>query len=156
VGGVYVLNIQNLLNAGPNWAGPGIQTKEQAQNGGGGVLPAVAGAAAINPGTPGAGPHWGAYDNFVLGQDGFYHETDQPTRIAASNYFVARSGLDGDHKVNMLDLSPDGKVAVDQSFRDEFTGQVGINFNRKSWPHGDFGNAKPHSELFVVADSDLK
>lgn len=155
-GGVYVLDIQKLLAAGPDWAGPGIETKEQAQDGGGGVLPSLAGAAGINPDTPGAGPHWGAYDNFVLGQDGFYHETDQPTRIAASNYFVARSGLDGDHKVNLLDLSPDGKIAVDQDFRDEFTHQVGLNFNRKSWPHGDFGNAKPHSELFVVADADVK
>jgi hypothetical protein len=156
VGGVYTLNIQNLVNAGPGWTGPGIQTKQQAQNGGGGVLPTLAGAAAINPGTPGAGPHWGTYDHFTVGQDGYYHDTNDVTRLAVSNYFVARSGLDGDHKVNMVDLSPDGKLTVDQSFRDEFTGQVGINFNRKSWPHGDFGNAKPHSELFVVADSDLK
>jgi len=156
VGGVYVLDIQKLLAAGPNWAGPGIETKEQAENGGGGVLPTLAGAAAINPGTAGAGPHWGAYDNFVLGSDGFYHETTQPRRLAVSNYFVARSGLDGDHKVNMIDLAPDGSISVDQTFRDEFTGQVGINFNRKSWPHGDFGNAKPHSELFVIADDDVK
>ncbi|HVW41465.1 MAG TPA: hypothetical protein VHC18_08960 [Amycolatopsis sp.] len=155
-GGVYTLDIQKLLAAGPNWAGPGIQTKEQAQNGGGGVLPTVAGAAPINPGQAGAGPHWGGYDNFVLGQDGLYHETAQPTRLAVSDYFVARSGLDGDHKVTMLNLTPDGKVTVDQNFRDELTGQVGINFNRKSWPHGDFGNAKPHSELFVVADPDVK
>ena len=155
-GGVYTLDIQKLLAAGPSWAGPGIQTKEQAQNGGGGVLPTVAGAAPINPGAPGAGPHWGGYDNFVPGQDGLYHETDQPTRLAVSDYFVARSGLDGDHKVTMLSLGRDGKVAVDTDFRDEFTGQAGINFNRKSWPHGDFGNAKPHSELFVVADADVK
>ena len=73
-----------------------------------------------------------------------------------SDYFVARSGLDGDHHVNIVDIGPDGKATVDQDFRDELTGQVGVNFNRKSWPHGDFGNAKPHSELFVVADSDLK
>jgi hypothetical protein len=156
VGGVYVLDIQKLLAAGTGFAGPGITTKEQAENGGGGILPTLASAAAVNPDTPGAGPHWGAYDNFVVGQDGYYHETDQPTRIAASNYFVARSGLDGDHKVNMFELGPDGKITLDQSFRDEFTGQVGINFNRKSWPHGDFGNAKPHSELFVVADADVK
>lgn len=155
-GGVYVLDISKLVGAGPNWAGPGIQTKQQAQNGGGGILPTVAGAAPINPGQPGAGPHWGAYDNLVKGADGLYHETDTPQRLAVSDYFVARSGLDGDHKVSMLNLGPDGKVSVDQDFKDEFTGQVGINFNRKSWPHGDFGNAKPHSELFVVADSDVK
>ncbi|WP_167102785.1 hypothetical protein [Amycolatopsis granulosa] len=156
-GGVYVLNIENLLAQGPEWAGPGIQTKEQARSGAdNGVLPTLAGAAPINPGTPGAGPHWGAFDNFVLGGDGFYHETSSPDRVAVSNYFVARSGLDGDHKVNIVDLSRDGKATVDQDFRDEFTGAVGINFNRKSWPHGEFGNAKPHSELFVVADADVK
>lgn len=153
-GGVYVLDIQKLLAAGPNYEGS-IDTKEKAQNGGGGVLPTVVGAAPINPGVPGAGPHWGAYDHFALGADGYYHES-APQHLAVSNYFVARSGLDGDHKVNLLNLGQDGKVAVDQNFRDEFTGQVGINFNRKSWPHGDFGNAKPHSELFVVADADLK
>ncbi len=72
-----------------------------------------------------------------------------------SNYFVARSGLDGDHKVNVLKLSPDGKPTLDTEFKDEFSGQVGINFNRRKWPHGDFGNAKLHSELFVVADADV-
>jgi hypothetical protein len=154
-GGVYVLDIQKLLAAGDNYKGA-IDTKLKAQQGGGDDLPTVVGAAPINPGTPGAGPHWGAYDNFVLGKDDFYHETDQPQHLAVSNYFVARSGLDGDHKVNLLNLGQDGKISVDQNFRDEFTGQVGINFNRKSWPHGAFGNAKPHSELFVVADHDLK
>lgn len=157
-GGVYVLDIQKLLAAGDkveNINGR-IDTKEKSQQGGGGDLPTVVGAAAINPGTPGGGPHWGAYDNFVLGDDGYYRETDKPQHLAVSNYFVARSGLDGDHKVNLLNLGQDGKLAVDQNFRDEFTGQVGINFNRKTWPHGSFGNAKPHSELFVVADADLK
>ncbi|MER6663486.1 hypothetical protein ABT256_02995 [Amycolatopsis japonica] len=157
-GGVYVLDIQKLLAAGDkveNIKGR-IDTKEKSQQGGGGDLPTVVGAAPINPGTSGGGPHWGAYDNFVLGDDGYYHETDKPRHLAVSNYFVARSGLDGDHKVNLLNLGEDGKVAVDQNFRDEFTGQVGINFNRKTWPHGSFGNAKPHSELFVVADADLK
>ncbi|WP_290060798.1 hypothetical protein, partial [Amycolatopsis solani] len=157
-GGVYVLDIQKLVNAGDRIEDiqGRVDTKAKAQQGGGGDLPTVVGAAPINPGTPGAGPHWGAYDNWALGSDGFYHETTSPQHLAVSNYFVARSGLDGDHKVNLLNLGPDGKVAVDSNFRDEFTGQVGINFNRKSWPHGDFGNAKPHSELFVVADADIK
>ncbi|MDT7727667.1 MAG: hypothetical protein QOI21_4243 [Actinomycetota bacterium] len=154
-GGVYVLDIQKLLAAGDNYKGA-IDTKLKSQQGGGDDLPTVVGAAPINPGIPGAGPHWGAYDNFTLGEDGFYHETTQPEHLAVSNYFVARSGLDGDHKVNLLNLGKDGKIAVDQNFRDEFTGQVGINFNRKVWPHGAFGNAKPHSELFVVADADVK
>ncbi|MEU7784133.1 hypothetical protein [Amycolatopsis sp. NPDC049159] len=157
-GGVYVLDIQKLVDAGDRIEDiqGRVDTKAKAQQGGGGDLPTVVGAAPINPGTPGAGPHWGAYDNWALGSDGFYRETTSPQHLAVSNYFVARSGLDGDHKVNLLNLGPDGKVAVDPNFRDEFTGQVGINFNRKSWPHGDFGNAKPHSELFVVADADIR
>ncbi|UOX86632.1 selenium-binding family protein [Amycolatopsis sp. FBCC-B4732] len=157
-GGVYVLDIQKLVAAGDRIEDiqGRVDTKAKAQQGGGGDLPTVVGAAPVNPGTPGAGPHWGAYDNWALGSDGFYRETTSPQHLAVSNYFVARSGLDGDHKVNLLNLGPDGKVAVDPNFRDEFTGQVGINFNRKSWPHGDFGNAKPHSELFVVADADIR
>ncbi|TCP47892.1 hypothetical protein EV191_11197 [Tamaricihabitans halophyticus] len=154
-GGVYVLDIQRLLDAGED-VECSIDTKEQAERGGGADCPTVAGAVPINPGTPGAGPHWGAYDNFDLAADGFYHETEQPKRLAVSNYFVARSGLDGDHKINMVNLGQDGSASLDETFRDEVTGEVGINFNRKSWPHGDFGNAKPHSELFVIADEDVK
>lgn len=154
-GGVYVLDISKLVGAGAGYQ-CAIDTKDKAERGGGADCPSLAGAAPINPGQPGAGPHWGAYDNFAPGPDGFYHETSKPGRIAVSDYFVARSGLDGDHKVNLLNLGPDGRVAVDRDFRDEVTGQTGINFNRASWPHGPFGNAKPHSELFVVADQDLK
>ncbi|MEU6131091.1 hypothetical protein ABZ805_18125 [Saccharopolyspora sp. NPDC047091] len=154
-GGVYTLDISKIVAAGNDFQCT-IDTVEKAENGGGQDCPTLAGAAPINPGQPGAGPHWGAYDNFTEGADGRYEETKQPGRLAVSNYFVARSGLDGDHKVNMVDLAPDGKVAVDESFKDEVTGETGINFNRERWPHGPFGNAKPHSELFVVADEDLK
>ncbi|WP_051897815.1 hypothetical protein [Sciscionella sediminilitoris] len=154
-GGVYTLNIQKLIGAGDD-VKCAIDTKSKAEQGGGADCPTLAGAAGINPGQAGQGPHWGTYDHFQTGKDGYYHETEQPSRIAASDYFVARSGLDGDHKVWMLGLGKDGKLSVDKDFRDEVTGQVGVDFNRKSWPHGDFGYAKPHSELFVVADKDLK
>ncbi|MER6988663.1 selenium-binding family protein [Saccharopolyspora hirsuta] len=155
-GGVYVLDISKLVEAGTDYQ-CSIDTKQEAEHGGAEAdCPTLAGATPINPGKPGAGPHWGAYDNFVLDDDGYYRETQQPQRLAVSNYFVARSGLDGDHKVNIVKLGRDGKVAVDDTFRDEVTGEVGVNFNRKTWPHGQFGNAKPHSELFVVADEDLK
>ncbi|ALG14647.1 hypothetical protein [Kibdelosporangium phytohabitans] len=155
-GGVYVLDIQKLLAAGTGFQCK-IDTLDEARKGGAEAdCPTVAGAAPINPGQPAAGPHWGAYDNFKLGEDGFYHETTSPERLAVSNYFVARTGLDGDHKVNMLKLGKDGKLTLDAAFKDEFTGQPGINFNRKQWPHGAFGNAKPHSELFVIADADVK
>jgi hypothetical protein len=155
-GGVYVLNIQQLLASGTNFKGK-IDTGQKAENGGGDDLPTLAGFAPINPGVAAGGPHWGAYDNFQAGPDGLYHETSEPARLALSNYFVARTGNDGDHKVNLVDLDPaTGQASLDKSFTDEFTHEVGINFNRKSWPHGDFGNAKPHSELFVVADPDVR
>jgi hypothetical protein len=73
-----------------------------------------------------------------------------------SNYFVARSGVDGNHRVCLVNVSRSGKLALDTSFRDEHEGTPCVNFNRTSWPHGDYGNAKPHSELFVVADADLR
>ncbi|MDX8145881.1 hypothetical protein SK854_27490 [Lentzea sp. BCCO 10_0061] len=155
-GGVYVLNIEKLLAAGTSFQCR-IDTLAEAQNGGSEAdCPSLAGAVPINPGTPAAGPHWGAYDNFELGSDGFYREITSPKRIAVSNYFVARTGLDGDHKVNVVKIGPNGQLTLDTSFKDEFSGQVGVNFNRKDWPHGPFGNAKPHSELFVVADADVK
>jgi hypothetical protein len=154
-GGVYSLNIQKLLGAGKNFQCK-IDTKAKAENGGTGDCPTLAGAAGINQGQPGQGPHWATFDHFKVGKDGYYQDTDQPSRIAASDYFVARSGLDGDHKVWMLNVGKNGKLTEDKTFRDEINGQPGVDFNRKSWPHGDFGNAKPHSELFVVADKDLK
>jgi hypothetical protein len=27
-----------------------------------------------------------------------------------------------------------------------------VKFNRTSWPHGAFGDAKPHAMVFAVAD----
>lgn len=56
-----------------------------------------------------------------------------------------------------MDQAEDGALSLDEGgFRDENSGQPCINFNRKSWPHGAFGNAKPHSMLFVAADDDVK
>src|SRR5207248_2199803 len=113
--------------------------------------PAIAGIQQID-----GGPHWGTLDNFQLGQDGYYHETDQAARIATSNYFVARTGIDGNHKVCLTDVDPaTGKLSLDTTFRDENEGTPCVDFNRGSWPQGNFGNAKPHSELFVVADADV-
>jgi hypothetical protein len=56
----------------------------------------------------------------------------------------------------MLDVSKDGKLSMDQGFVDEHTGQPCVQFNRLNWPHGAFGNALPHSEVFAVADEDVR
>ncbi len=48
------------------------------------------------------------------------------------------------------------RLSLDETFKDEDTGDTCLSFNRQHWPHGDFGNAKPHSMLFVAADEDIK
>jgi hypothetical protein len=116
----------------------------------------VKGWQAINPGVAAGGPHWGALDNLAIGHDGYYHETTDPDRLATADYFVARTGLDGDHKVCLVNIGHNGRLTLDTNFRDENTGQVCVSFNRKYWPHGAFGDAKPHSMLFVTADDDIK
>jgi hypothetical protein len=104
------------------------------------------------PDTTSGGPHWGALDNFEEQPDGTYRETRSEDRAAVSNYFVSRSGVDGNHKVCILDIDH-GKLSFDKDFRDEHEGTPCVDFNRTSWPHGEVGAAKPHSQLFVVKDA---
>lgn len=155
-GGVISLDIEKLVNSGAGTS-CSIDTKEEITAGGAEAdCPSIRGAAPINGDKTGAGPHWGALDNLKIGDDGFYHHNDQPDRLATANYFVARSGLDGDHKVCLVDINKDGKLTQDDSFRDENTKEPCVSFNREDWPHGSFGNAKPHSMLFVANDADIK
>jgi hypothetical protein len=152
---VYVLDIQALLAAGNN-PQCSINTLSEVHNGGAEAdCPDLVSVLPFQDTTSG-GPHWGALDNFQLGQDGFYHETTDVRRISVANYFVARTGIDGNHKVYMVDVDATGHLSLDQSFVDENDGTPGVSFNRTGWPHGNFGNAKPHSQLFVVADADVR
>jgi hypothetical protein len=93
----------------------------------------------------------------VLGADGRYHETDQPGRLAGTDYFVSRAGhaYTSDRKLWVATVTKSGALAVDQDFHDFVDRSPGWDFNRRSWPHGAFGNAKPHKALFVVADRDV-
>jgi len=102
------------------------------------------------------GPHWGALDNLELGEDGKYAESTDVKRFAYSNYFVARTGLNGDHRLCIADNNSDGTMSLDEEFRDERTGEACLDFDRDSWPHGEWGPAKPHSMLFVAADDDVR
>ncbi|GAA4553021.1 hypothetical protein [Pseudonocardia xishanensis] len=155
-GGVIALDIEKLVEAGDD-ARCSIDTEaEIAGEGAESDCPTLKGHQTINPGKVAGGPHWGALDNLELGADGFYHQTDQPERLATANYFVARTGTDGDHRVCLVDIAKDGSLALDEDFKDEVTGDTCISFNRESWPHGSFGNAKPHSMLFVTNDADIK
>lgn len=148
---ILKLDIQDLLASGTDVSCQ-IDTIEETVGGGAeSDCPAIVD---ILP-APG-GPHWGALDNLELGEDGYYHETSDVRRIAYSNYFVARTGLDGDHRVCLVDVADDATLSLDEEFVDENTGEACIEFDRESWPHGDWGPAKPHSMLFVTADEDIR
>jgi len=77
------------------------------------------------------------------------------TRIAVSDYVVDVPGLvqDGDHRVYMLRLDlATGRLRIDGAFQDELTGEVGVGFDRSSWPHGGTGPARPTGMLFVTPE----
>ncbi len=76
------------------------------------------------------------------------------TRVAVSDYTIDVPGLrlDGDRRVHLVRLDTGtGQLRFDTAFRDEHTGEVGIDFNRARWPHGETGPARPHGLLFVTA-----
>ncbi|HYR96767.1 MAG TPA: selenium-binding protein SBP56-related protein, partial [Candidatus Binatus sp.] len=88
------------------------------------------------------GPH-----SLVMSADG--------TRVAVSDYTVDAPGLvqEGDHRVYMLRLDPTtGRLRIDGAFQDERTGEVGVSFDRPSWPHGETGPARPTGVLFVTPE----
>jgi hypothetical protein len=91
------------------------------------------------------GPHWGAIDNHSL------TPTGGPTRLVFSNSFVARTGVDGNHRMYMVNVDPaTGALSYDQSFQDENDGVLGVDFNRRNWPnHPDAGFYKPHAMVWV-------
>ena len=151
---VYTLDIQKLLAAGSGTR-CSINTIGEVYDGGAEAdCPTVVSVLPI-PDTTSGGPHWGTLDNFQRNGDGTWSETSDVRRIAVSNYFVARSAVDGDHKVCMIDVSS-GKLTLDTKFRDEDEGTPCVDFNRTVWPHGRTGNAKPHSELFIVPNAKLR
>ena len=149
---VYTLNIQKLIAAG-NGVTCKIDSIDEVANGGAEPdCPTLAGIHEIADTTSG-GPHWGSFDNFDLLPNGKVKETNDIKRFAVSDYFVARSGVDGNHKVYIVNVDKNGKLTRDTKFVDENEGTPGIDFNRTAWPHGLWGKAKPHSMLFVAADS---
>ena len=148
---ILVLDIQKLLASGTSPQCT-IDTLDEVTAGGAeSDCPAVVDTLKA----PG-GPHWGALDNLELGDDGYYHETTDVKRLAYANYFVARTGLNGDHRVCIADQAADGQLSLDEQFRDEGTGEACLDFDRASWPHGDWGPAKPHSMVFITADDDIR
>jgi hypothetical protein len=77
------------------------------------------------------------------------------TRIAVSNYTadVPAYFQDGDHRIHIVRIDPEsGRLRIDGAFVDEATGEVGVDFNRARWPHGETGPARPKGLLFVTPE----
>lgn len=91
------------------------------------------------------GGRWGAVDNHSL------TPTRAPTRLVFSNSFVARTGVDGNHRMYVVDVDPaTGALSSDRSFQDGHDGLLGVDFNRRDWPnHPDAGFYKPHAMVWV-------
>lgn len=157
---VYVLDISKLVASGEHPKCTIDQLSEIEHGGSEPDCPKLTGVVPIQDSVSpnvNVGPHWGALDNFVQAPNGTVHETTHVTRLAVADYFVATLGLDGDHRICMINLAPNGSISVDNKFRDENTGQPCVNFNRTQWPQGDTGFARPHGVLFVVgADRDVR
>ena len=53
------------------------------------------------------------------------------------------------YKVLIVNLDPEtGALDFDTTFRDRGSGELGVSFERSSWPHGEAGPAKPHGAAF--------
>lgn len=102
-------------------------------------------------------------ENFRTHGGTHYIEFDKDdSRYAATNYFVdldsfglPGTGSGGDLKLYIANFNKkDGASSLDQEFKDELTGEIGVNFNRPStykWPgdRGFAGTAKPHNATFT-------
>jgi hypothetical protein len=147
-GMVYALDIRKLLASGAKPKCQITTLEESASGGKAPDCPALAGVLPVRDEANG-GPHWAQLDNFRSTSDGHFTETTHASRLAMADYFVLGLSLDGNHQVCMVDIGSTGSLTVDAAFRDEVTGQPCVSFNRQVWPHGTYGNARPHGVLFV-------
>jgi len=148
---IYVINIEKLVKHAAETGSVDCSIKSGRELGHGkgdaDDCPTLAGVITVDDNTSG-GPHWGALDNFNFTPSG------GPTRMMFCDYFVARTGYDGNHRCYMLNVAGDGKLSYDTDFRDENTGALGVDFNRADWPqHQGGGFYKPHSMVFVTPES---
>jgi hypothetical protein len=90
-------------------------------------------------------PRTGGPGGLAMASDG--------SRIAVADYTVdvPTYRRDGDHRLYMLRVDSEaGQLRVDTAFRDEESGEVGLDFDRAKWPHGATGPARPRGLLFVA------
>ncbi len=67
---------------------------------------------------------------------------------AGSNRLILGQEMGHEDRMLMLRLDAStGRLSWDEAFRSE-DGSLGISFKRKSWPHGDSGEAIGHAALF--------
>jgi hypothetical protein len=151
---IYVINIEKLVkSAEDGQVDCSIDSGRELGQGVGDEAdcPTLAGVITVDDNTSG-GPHWAALDNFNFTPE------NAPTRMMFCDYFVARTGYDGNHRCYMLNVDPSsGALTYDRAFRDENTGALGVDFNRSDWPgHPDGGFYKPHSMVFVTPEAVAK
>jgi hypothetical protein len=148
---IYVINIEKLVaSAADGTVDCSIDSGRELGQGHGDEedCPTLAGILTVDDNTSG-GPHWAALDNFN------YTDSGAPTRLMFCDYFVARTGYDGNHRCYMSNVDPQtGALSYDTTFRDEWNGSLGIDFNRADWPgHAGAGFYKPHSMVFVTPEA---
>ena len=62
---------------------------------------------------------------------------------------VVLTSDENDHRVLLARFdSVQGVLSLDATFRDPGATRPGVDFARRSWPHGDFGPAMPHGAIF--------
>ena len=77
------------------------------------------------------GPHWISID--LTGR-----------RIVLNSAGYAKS-----NRLFLVDFDPEnGKLSIDERFRDAGSTRAGIDMTGKSWPHGFTGKAAPHGTVF--------
>jgi len=163
---VVVLDIKKMLDArGPLRCGPptvhdgpdGFTTRFEPHNNHASDCPVQVSQIVVNSElnyTTHGGPHMVVFDN-------------DESYLAFDDYFVDLTSFDftgtgsgGDHKIFIAQFNHrTGELTLDNRFRDELTGEVGVAFNRPityAWPdaRGKAGSGKPHAMIFVETGFD--
>jgi len=148
---IYVINIEKLIKHAEETGTVDCHISNGREIGMGhgdaDDCPTLAGVLTVDDNTSG-GPHWAGLDNHNM-------INGAPTRLMFCDYFVARTGYDGNHRCYMANVNPrTGALSYDTDFRDEYNGALGIDFNRKDWPgNPGAGFYKPHSMVWVVPEA---
>jgi hypothetical protein len=68
---------------------------------------------------------------------------------AASGRIVIADRGDGEERLFVARVDPDtGALSLDDRFRDPGSDRAGVAFERREWPHGATGSARPHGAVF--------